>query len=264
MGKQLKEDMSSLTPIVIEYPLLTEMTFQSFVSGSSNQLAYDVCLEFAKNHAQKYNPLVIYGPAGCGKSHLQNAIGNYLIENGIFKRDETYNVSAERFVTTLSRAIQDNNVQEFRNYYRSKKIILMDMINFMTGKPKPQKELYYLFNFFYDNMRPMVFTCDTHPRDLEDFDQFLKSRFERGGIAEIAPPEMETRIRVINIMVKQEHIDLPDEAIRFIQSNITGSVRALQGFIVRLDAYVRLHNTSVTLSLVDKLISEHKMAYGDA
>jgi len=238
-----------------EYPLLPEMTFENFVVGPCNQSAYDACLKFAKNPAQKYNPLVIYGHVGCGKSHLQNAIGNYLIENGILEGNKVYNVSAELFVTTLSRAIQDNNVQGFRSYYRGKRILLMDMINFMIGKPEPQKELYHLFNFFYENMKPMVFICDRHPRDLEKFKQTLKSRFEWGAIVEIKTPDMETRISILTRQVQREHIDFPDEVIQFIASNITGSVRALADFSIRLDAYARLHNVPVTLVLVKKLIS---------
>jgi len=232
----------------------TRYTFESFVVGSSNQFANAACLAVATNPGKTYNPLFIYGGVGLGKTHLLNAIGNFLVSHGDINPDRICYITAESFTNELINSIRYEKMEEFRNRFRKMDMLLIDDIQFIAGKERTQAEFFHTFNTLYDNMKQIVVTSDKFPRDIENFEERLKSRFEWGLVADIQSPDIETKVAILNKKAEQEGIVLPLDVAFFIASNSEDSIRSLEGSLIRVGAFASLNNVNISVDLVKEVI----------
>jgi chromosomal replication initiator protein len=229
-------------------------TFESFVVGSSNQFANAACLAVATNPGKTYNPLLIYSGVGLGKTHLLNAVGNFLIYRGNIGPDRICYITAEMFTNELINSIRYEKMDEFRNRFRKMDVLLIDDIQFIAGKERTQAEFFHTFNALYDNMKQIIVTSDKFPRDIENFEERLKSRFEWGLVADIQSPDIETKVAILNKKAESEHFDLPLDVAFFIASNSDNSIRSLEGALIRVGAYASINNVNITIDLVKDIM----------
>lgn len=230
-------------------------TFENFVVGTSNQFANAACLAVSTNPGKTYNPLFIYGGVGLGKTHLLNAVGNFLVRHGTINPDRICYITAETFTNELINSIRYEKMDDFRNRFRKMDIILIDDIQFIAGKERTQAEFFHTFNTLYDNMKQIVVTSDKFPRDIENFEERLKSRFEWGLVADIQSPDIETKVAILNKKAEAEKIALPLDVAFFIANNSEDSIRSLEGTLIRVGAYASLNNTPITTELVKQIMS---------
>ena len=229
-------------------------TFESFVVGSSNQFANAACLAVATNPGKTYNPLFIYGGVGLGKTHLLNAIGNFLIKHDSVNPDRICYITAEAFTNELINSIRYEKMEEFRNRFRKMDMLLIDDIQFIAGKERTQAEFFHTFNTLYDNMKQIVVTSDKFPRDIENFEERLESRFEWGLVADIQSPDIETKVAILNKKAEIEGIDLPLDVAFFIAFNSEDSIRSLEGSLIRIGAFASLNKVPINIDLVKEVI----------
>ncbi|HOJ71086.1 MAG TPA: chromosomal replication initiator protein DnaA [Syntrophorhabdaceae bacterium] len=229
-------------------------TFETFVVGSCNQFANAACLAVATNPGKTYNPLFIYGGVGLGKTHLLNAIGNFLIKHSGVSPEHICYITAEVFTNELINSLKYSKMDEFRNRFRKMDVLLIDDIQFIAGKDRTQEEFFHTFNTLYDNMKQVVVTCDKFPRDLENIEERLRSRFEWGLIADIQPPDIETKVAILNKKAEIENIQLPLDVAFYIASRAENSVRSLEGALIRIGAYASLHNTPIDIKLASEVM----------
>jgi len=231
-------------------------TFENFVVGSSNQFANAACLAVATNPGRTYNPLFVYGGVGLGKTHLLNAIANFLLKHKIISHDRICYITAEAFTNELINALRFGfeKIEEFRNRFRKMDVLLIDDIQFIAGKERTQAEFFHTFNALYDNMKQIVVTSDKFPRDIENFEERLRSRFEWGLIADIQSPDIETKVAILNKKAEIEKINLPLDVAFFIASNAEDSVRSLEGALIRMGAYASLNNVPITIDLAKEVV----------
>src|SRR5882724_4896673 len=227
----------------LELPLNQKYTFDSFVVGSSNQFAHAAALAVAEAPSKAYNPLFIYGGVGLGKTHLMHAIGHAVrIKNPYMKL--TY-ISSEKFMNEMINSIRYDRTSAFREKYRNIDILLIDDIQFLAGKERTQEEFFHTFNALYDLQKQIVISSDCPPREIPTLEERLHSRFEWGLIADIQPPDLETKIAIINRKAESEKIIVPDNVALFIASKIKSNVRELEGSMVRLIAYASLTGSEI-------------------
>jgi chromosomal replication initiator protein len=230
-------------------------TFENFVVGTSNQFANAACLAVSTNPGKTYNPLFIYGGVGLGKTHLLNAVGNFLVRHGTINPDRICYITAETFTNELINSIRYEKMDDFRNRFRKMDIILIDDIQFIAGKERTQAEFFHTFNTLYDNMKQIVVTSDKFPRDIENFEERLKSRFEWGLVADIQSPDIETKVAILNKKAEAENISLPLDVAFFIANNSEDSIRSLEGTLIRVGAYASLNDTPISTDLVKQIMS---------
>ncbi len=230
-------------------------TFENFVVGSSNQFANAACLAVSTNPGKTYNPLFIYGGVGLGKTHLLNAVGNFLVRHGTINPERICYITAETFTNELINSIRFEKMDDFRNRFRKMDIILIDDIQFIAGKERTQAEFFHTFNTLYDNMKQIVVTSDKFPRDIENFEERLKSRLEWGLVADIQLPDIETKVAILNKKAEHENIDLPLDVAFFIATNSEDSIRSLEGTLIRVGAYASLNKAPITTDLVKQIMS---------
>jgi chromosomal replication initiator protein len=223
---------SSAPPPVEEALFNPRLTFDSFVVGPGNQLAHAACLAVAQRPAEAYNPLFLYGGVGLGKTHLLHSIGHYVHETRPNLR--VAYVSSENFLNDLVNAIQAHDVVEFRNTYRTFDILMIDDIQFIAGKERTQEEFFHTFNDLYNSLRQIVLTSDRSPREMSTLEDRLRSRFEWGMIADLQPPDLETRIAILKKKAEFLDVELPDDVSYLIATQIKADVRKLEGALNRL------------------------------
>jgi len=229
-------------------------TFENFVVGSSNQFAHAGCLAVGEQLSKAYNPLFIYGGVGLGKTHLLHAIGHLVLRrNG--KLRLSY-VSSEKFTNDLINAIRFDSTVEFRNRYRSLDLLLIDDIQFIAGKERTQEEFFHTFNDLYDSAKQIVISSDSLPREIPTLEERLRSRFEWGLIADIQPPDLETKAAILRKKAQAEGVRLPDEVSLFIAKNVQSNIRELEGSLVRLIAYASLTGREISLELAQETLKE--------
>lgn len=230
-------------------------TFESFVVGSSNQFANAACLAVANNPGKVYNPLFVYGGVGLGKTHLLNAIGNFILKNGSIRPARISFITAEEFTNELINSLRYEKMEDFRNRFRKMDVLLIDDIQFIAGKERTQAEFFHTFNALYDNAKQIVVTSDKFPRDIINFEERLRSRFEWGLIADIQPPDLETKVAILNKKAESENIHLPQDVAFYLGSNIEDNVRVLEGSLIRLSAFASLHNVPIGMDLAKEVMS---------
>jgi chromosomal replication initiator protein len=228
-------------------------SFDRFVVGSCNQFAHAASIAVAKQPAKNYNPLFIYGGSGLGKTHLLNAIG--LLSSSIHPSLNIMYVSAEEFMNEMINSIRYDRMPKFREKYRNISCLLIDDIHFLAGKERTQEEFFHTFNTLHDSGKQIVVTSDKFPKDIPNLESRLRSRFEWGLIADIQPPEIETKIAIIDKKIQESNIELPQNVIHYIASHVESNIRELEGFLVRIGAYSSLTGREIDLDLVKEVLN---------
>lgn len=231
-------------------------TFDSFVVGNDNRFAHAACLAVAQSPAKAYNPLFVYGGVGLGKTHLMQAIGNYImLHRGKTKINVLY-ISSEKFTNELINSIRDDRTVAFRNKYRNVDVLLIDDIQFLTGKERTQEEFFHTFNTLYESNKQIVITSDRPPKDIITLEERLISRFEWGLTTDIQPPDYETRIAILRKKSQTENLNVPTEVIDFIAEKIPSNIRQLEGALTRLTAYSTLTKKDLSFSLAQNILKD--------
>jgi chromosomal replication initiator protein len=236
-----------------DHMLIPRYTFDNFIKGESNQFARAAALAVANNPGgTSFNPLVLYGGAGLGKTHLVHSIGNHVLQSG--KSSRVLYVSSEKFTVDFVEAIQRDSVSEFHNFYRSVDLLLVDDIQFFTGKEKTQDIFFHTFNALYQSGKQIVLSSDRPPKDLKGLNERLISRFQWGLTADIQPPDLETRIAILLKKSSGDGIDLPRDVVEFIASNVTSNIRELEGCLISLLARSSLEHRDINIDLARDVV----------
>jgi chromosomal replication initiator protein len=253
-------DLSSVPiPTATDVPIPTSIfnpryRFTSFVVGSSNQLAYAASLSIAENPSGSFNPLFIYGGAGLGKTHLIQAIGQQMRDMN--PRLKVTYMSADSFVTELITSIRYDKMQQFRDRYRTVDALLLDDIQFLAGKERTQEEFFHTFNALYEAQKQIVFTSDAQPKDIPTLEERLRSRFEWGLIADIQPPDLETKVAILRKKAEDKKIDLPQEVALFIAERVRSNIRELEGHLNRVGAFASLTGNRLSIDLAKEALKD--------
>lgn len=238
----------------ISLPINSQYNFENFVVGPTNRLAHACAMAIAENPGKMYNPLFVYGGPGLGKTHLMHALGQSAMTN--FPGMKVAYVSGEAFTYHYVNSLREHKAAEFRRKYRSIDVWLVDDIQFLVGKERTEEEFFHTYNAIYEMGKQIVLTSDRAPRDLK-LDTRLLSRFECGMIADIAPPDLETRMAILETKAEYENITLSNDVILYIAKLITSNVRRLESALIQLHAYASLMKTSVTPTLAQEVLSKH-------
>ncbi|PKN76324.1 MAG: chromosomal replication initiator protein DnaA [Deltaproteobacteria bacterium HGW-Deltaproteobacteria-10] len=233
-------------------PLNGNYTFDRFVVGPCNQFAHAASIAVAKQPAKNYNPLFLYGGSGLGKTHLLNAIG--LLTASAHPNLHIMYVSAEEFMNEMINSIRYDRMPKFRERYRNIGCLLIDDIHFLAGKERTQEEFFHTFNTLHDSGKQIVVSSDKFPKDIPNLEGRLRSRFEWGLIADIQPPEIETKIAIIEKKMQENKITLPNNVAHYIASQVESNIRELEGYLVRICAYSSLTGREIDLDLVKEVL----------
>ena len=230
--------------------LIAKYTFDNFITGKSNEFAHAAALAVAKSPGKSYNPFFIYGGVGLGKTHLMHAIGNAIIKKSPKKR--VLYVSTEQFTNELINALRDYKIAEFKQKYRSIDVLLVDDVQFLSGKDSTQEEFFHTFNSLYNLDKQIVLSSDRHPQSVSGIEERLRSRFDWGLVTDIQKPDLETRIAILQKKAILENIEVPYEVIAKIATEIDTNVRDLEGVFTRVVAFASLTNKTFDLSILDE------------
>ena len=243
--------------VVSNVKLNERYTFDEFVVGKNNNFAYSAAKEVAESPGYTYNPLFIYGESGMGKTHLMQAIGNFVQKEG--RNCSIYYITSEAFTNEMIDGIRSNKMSEFRNKFRKVDLLLMDDIHFLSRKEGTQEEFFHTFNALFENRKQIVLTSDRPPKDIPDLEKRLVTRFESGLLCDLKNPDFETRVAILHKKAEPENVILSDAIINFIADNITSSVRALEGSLIRIlafSSYNKLNPEEIDVSLASEILSD--------
>lgn len=241
-------------PVKTHASLNQSYSFERFVVGASNQFAHAAAVSVAEQPAKNYNPLFIYGGVGLGKTHLLNAIGLHAIS--LYSRMNIVYVSAEEFLNELVNSIRYDKMPKFREKYRNIDYLLIDDIQFIAGKEKTEEEFFHTFNTLHDSGKQIVVTSDKFPKDIPNLEGRLRSRFEWGLIADIQPPEIETRIAIVEQKAHENNIVLPTNVAHYIATHADSNIRELEGFLIRIAAYSSLSEREIDMDLAKEVLKK--------
>lgn len=228
--------------------------FDTFVIGAGNRFAHAASLAVAEAPAKAYNPLFIYGGVGLGKTHLMQAIGHYVIQH--YKKAKVLYISSEKFTNEFINSIRDNKTVEFRNKYRNIDVLLIDDIQFLAGKEQTQEEFFHTFNALHEANKQIIISSDRPPKEIPTLEDRLRSRFEWGLITDIQPPDLETRIAILRKKAKAENLDIPNQVMSYIASQINTNIRELEGALIRVVAYSSLINKDMNANLAAEALKD--------
>ena len=247
---------TSYTPLVNtnESRLNPKYNFENFVTGGSNRFAHAAAFAVAEAPAEAYNPLFIYGSSGLGKTHLLHAIGHYAIH--LKPRTKVRYVSSEEFTNDFINAIQNNKTAEFQAQYRDVDILLVDDIQFLSGKDQTQEAFFHTFNTLHDHNKQVVITSDLRPKQLAGFEERMLSRFEWGLTTDIQAPEFETRVAILRKKAALERISIPDNVVEYMAARISSNIRELEGTLIRVTAFANLNRQAIDMDLVQLILKD--------
>lgn len=229
-------------------------TFDRFVVGAGNRFAHAAAKAVKQSPGRAYNPLFLYGGTGLGKTHLMQAIGQELLLEDPSLR--VVFISSEEFTNQLIQSIADKDTQRFRSKYRRVDVLLIDDIHFISGKEATQEEFFHTFNTLFDAHKQIVLSSDRSPKELKGIEERMVSRFEWGLVTDIQPPDLETRVAILQNKAKQDHITAPLEVLRYIATYITSNIRELEGALITVFAYSRLTEQKISLALVENVLRD--------
>ncbi len=228
-------------------------TFDSFVVGSSNQFAHAATMAVAEHPARSYNPLFIYGGVGLGKTHLMHAIGHHVLKHN--PSSKLCYLSSERFMNDLINSLRFDRMVQFREMYRNMDVLLVDDIQFIAGKERTQEEFFHTFNTLFDSHKQIVVSSDKFPKEIPDLEERLRSRFEWGLVADIQPPDLETKIAILEKKAELSGISLPKQASLFMAENTTSNIRELEGYLLRVVAFATIKKAKlISMDLVEEAL----------
>ena len=239
------EDLPQLNP---------KYVFDSFVIGSSNRFAHAAAFAVAESPAKSYNPLFIYGDSGLGKTHLLHAIGHYA--HSLFPSIRVRYVNSEEFTNDFINSISEGSALAFQRRYRDVDILLIDDIQFLQGKEQTMEEFFHTFNALHNNSKQVVITSDLPPKQLNGFEDRLRSRFEWGLMSDVQPPDLETRIAILRKKASAEQLDAPDDVLEYIASKIASNIRELEGALIRVTAFANLNRQRVDMTLTEEVLKD--------
>lgn len=251
IASDLDWDNEQRANILMQNRLNPRYTFEAFIVGNSNRLAHAASLAVAEAPGESYNPLFLYGGVGLGKTHLLHAIGHQGIQAGL----AVLYVSSEQFTNEIVNAIRYRTTEEFRAKYRSVDILLVDDIQFIAGKESTEEEFFHTFNSLYEMSKQIVICSDRPPKAIVSLEERLRSRFEWGLIADIQPPDLETRMAILRVKADVLHYPVPDDIIAYIAGRVQTNIRELEGCLNRLMAYQHLHQVELTLDMARAAMS---------
>ena len=256
--KEDKKEELSFSDALKNANLNSRYTFDSFVVGSSNDLAHAACVAVAELPGEQYNPLYIYGGAGLGKTHLMQSVAHFILQQN--RNAKIRYVTSETFSNEFVDSIRNkNNISpaEFRKKYRELDVLLIDDIQFLIGKEGTQEEFFHTFNALYDNRKQIIIASDKPPKDIDNLEERLRSRFEVGLIVDIQMPDVETRMAILRKKEELEGYNIDNEVIKYIADNIKSNVRELEGALTKVVAKSRLVKQPITLTLAEDLLKDH-------
>ena len=246
------EERKAMHGLLLNPNLNPNYTFENFVIGSCNQFAHAAALAVVKNPAKSYNPLYIYGGSGLGKTHLMNAMGHALLQNN--NRLKILYITTEKFMNDLVNHLQYGKVLDFREKYRSVDVLLMDDIHYISGKERTKEEFFHTFNHLYDNQKQIVISSDCPPKEILNLEERFRSRFEWGLIADLKPPDIETRIAILKKKAETEQVTLPETVALFIADKVQSNIRELEGYLRRVVAYASLKGEKIDIDLAKEAL----------
>ncbi|MFW6204285.1 MAG: chromosomal replication initiator protein DnaA [Actinomycetota bacterium] len=238
----------------VEPRLNPRYTFDSFVIGSSNRFAHAAAVAAAEAPGNAYNPLLVYGDSGLGKTHLLHAIGYYT--RTIYPGTRVRYVSSEEFTNDFINSIRDDKASAFQRRYREVDVLLIDDIQFLEGKIQTQEEFFHTFNTLHNDDKQIVITSDRAPKQLSALEDRLRNRFEWGLICDVQPPDLETRIAILSKKAAQDQLDVPPDVLEYIASRITTNIRELEGALIRVTAFASLNRQPVDMALADVVLKD--------
>jgi chromosomal replication initiator protein len=245
----------SATPAHGTFSAITSRyTFNSFVVSSCNQFAHAAALAVAEQPSSAYNPLYVYGGVGLGKTHLMHAVGNQI--GRLFPGMRRLYISAETFMNELINAIRFEKTLDFKDRYRSVDVLLIDDIQFLAGKERTQEEFFHTFNALYESQKQIVITSDCPPREIPTLEERLRSRFEWGLIADIQPPDLETKVAILRKKAEAENLPLPEDVALFIASRVRSNIRELEGSLIRLIAFSSLSGRTIDIEMAKETLRD--------
>lgn len=227
--------------------------FKNFVVGAGNQFAHAACMAVAEQPGKAYNPLFIYGGVGLGKTHLLNAIGNHVAERTDLR---IAYLTTEQFTNEVINSIRYDKMMDLRKRYRHIDMLMIDDIQFLAGKERTQEEFFHTFNALYEGHKQIVLSSDRFPKDMPDIEERLRSRFEWGLIADLQPPDVETRIAILRKKSEDEGIQLPEDVIQYLSTTLKSNIRELEGSLVRLGAFASLTGQKITLEMAKTVLRD--------
>jgi len=234
--------------------LSANFTFDTFVEGKSNQLPKAAAVQVANHPGDAYNPLLIYGGVGLGKTHLLHAVGNQMLAKN--PAANIVYLHSERFVADMVKALQHNAISEFKRYYRTVDALLIDDIQFFAGKERSQEEFFHTFNTLLEGQSQIILTCDRYPKEVEGLEERLKSRFGWGLTQAIEPPELETRVAILQSKAELLNVELPSEVAFFIGKRIRSNIRELEGALRRVVANAQFTGSAITLEFAKEALHD--------
>ncbi|MGF1645687.1 MAG: chromosomal replication initiator protein DnaA [Kineosporiaceae bacterium] len=229
-------------------------TFETFVIGASNRFPHAAAVAVAEAPAKAYNPLFVYGESGLGKTHLLHAIGHYA--RSLYPGIKVRYVNSEEFTNDFINSIRDDRAQAFHSRYRDVDVLLIDDIQFLQGKVQTQEEFFHTFNALHNANKQVVITSDVPPKQLQGFEERMRSRFEWGLLTDVQPPDLETRIAILRKKAIGDALAVPDDVMEYIASRITTNIRELEGALIRVTAFASLHRQPITTPLADVVLRD--------
>ncbi len=251
---QISKPAENTSSFSAQTNLNSSFNFDNFVEGKSNQLARAAALQVAQNPGTAYNPLLLYGGVGLGKTHLMHAVGNIILEKN--PSAKVIYLHAERFVADMVKALQRNLMNEFKRFYRSVDALLIDDIQFFAGKDRSQEEFFHTFNALFEGERQIVLSCDSYPKEIKGLEDRLKSRFGWGLSVTVEPPELETRVAILMSKAELSRVNLPHEVAFFIAKRIQSNVRELEGALKRVIANAHFTGQPITLDFAREALKD--------